>query len=35
MVAAKTMTGVNGRTVVALPHDRLRELLQKYDRLVK
>lgn len=35
MVAAKTMTGVNGRTVVALPHDRLREVLQKYNRLVK
>ena len=35
MVAAKTMTGVNGRTVAALPHDRLREVLQKYNRLVK
>jgi hypothetical protein len=35
MVAAKTMTGVNGRTVAALPHDRLREVLQKYNRLMK
>lgn len=35
MVAAKTMTGVDGHTVVALPHDRLREVLQKYNRLAK
>ncbi|MGC1977816.1 MAG: P1 family peptidase, partial [Candidatus Sulfotelmatobacter sp.] len=35
MVAAKTMTGINGHTVVALPHDRLREVLQKYNRLAK
>ncbi|MGA8212193.1 MAG: P1 family peptidase [Candidatus Sulfotelmatobacter sp.] len=35
MVAAKTMTGVNGHTVEALPHDRLREVLQKYNRIVK
>ena len=35
MVAAKTMTGINGRTVIALPHDRLREVLRKYNRLVK
>jgi len=35
MVAAETMTGVNGRTVVALPHDKLREVLQKYNRLQK
>src|SRR5271169_2546742 len=35
MVAAKTMTGVNGHTVVALPHDRLRDILQKYNRIVK
>ena len=34
MVAAETMTGVNGRTVIALPHDRLREVLKKYNRLV-
>ena len=35
MIAAKTMTGVNGHTVMALPHDRLREILKKYNRLVK
>ena len=33
MIAAKTMTGVNGHTVEALPHDRLREVLKKYNRL--
>jgi L-aminopeptidase/D-esterase-like protein len=33
MVAAETMTGRNGRTVHALPHDRLREVLRKYRRL--
>jgi L-aminopeptidase/D-esterase-like protein len=35
MVAAETMTGVNGRTVIALPHDRLRQVLKKYNRLEK
>ncbi len=35
MVAAETMTGINGHTVIALPHDRLREVLKKYNRLVK
>jgi D-aminopeptidase len=34
MVAAETMTGINGTTVIALPHDRLREVLKKYNRLV-
>jgi D-aminopeptidase len=34
MIAAKTMTGKNGYTVEALPHDRLREVLKKYNRLV-
>lgn len=33
MVAAKTMTGINGHTVEALPHDRLRAVLKKYNRL--
>ena len=33
LVAARTMTGVDGRTVYALPHDRLREILRKYNRL--
>ena len=35
LVAAETMTGINNRTVIALPHDRLREVLKKYNRLVK
>lgn len=33
MVAAETMKGVNDREVVALPHERLREVLKKYNRL--
>jgi D-aminopeptidase len=33
MVAAETMTGKNGVKVYALPHDRLREALRKYNRL--
>ncbi len=35
MVAAETMRGINGNTVYALPHDRLRAALKKYGRLVK
>ena len=35
LVAAKTMTGADGHTVEALPHDRLREVLKKYNRLVE
>ena len=34
LVAAETMTGRDNHTVVALPHDRLREVLKKYNRLV-
>jgi L-aminopeptidase/D-esterase-like protein len=33
LVAAEPMTGVNDRYVMALPHDRLRELLRKHRRL--
>jgi D-aminopeptidase len=33
LVAAETMTGANNRRVIALPHDRLVELLRKYNRL--
>jgi L-aminopeptidase/D-esterase-like protein len=33
LVAAKTMTGVNARTVYALPHDRLQQVLRKFNRL--
>src|SRR6266404_9911174 len=35
MVAAETMTGVEDHTVIALPHDKLHEVLKKYNRLVK
>lgn len=35
MIAADTMTGINDHTVIALPHDRLREVLRKHDRLAK
>jgi L-aminopeptidase/D-esterase-like protein len=35
MVAADTMTGINGHKVIGLPHDRLREVLKKYNRLAK
>ena len=34
MVAARDMTGVDGRTVQALPHDQLRAILAKYNRLL-
>jgi D-aminopeptidase len=34
LVAARTMTGADGHAVEALPHDRLREVLKKYNRLV-
>jgi L-aminopeptidase/D-esterase-like protein len=33
LVAAETMTGIDGNTVHALPHDRLIEALRKYNRL--
>jgi L-aminopeptidase/D-esterase-like protein len=35
MVAAETMTGINDHTVIRLPHDRLREVLQQHNRLLK
>jgi L-aminopeptidase/D-esterase-like protein len=35
LVAARTMTGADGHTVEALPHDRLRDVLKKYNRLVE
>jgi D-aminopeptidase len=33
LVAAQTMEGVDGNTVHALPHDRLRDVLRQYNRL--
>ncbi len=35
VVAGETITGINGNTVYGLPHDRLREVLRKYNRLVE
>ncbi len=35
LVAAETLTGMGGRTVEALPHDRLRAVLKRYGRLVE
>jgi len=35
MVAARTMTGINNHTVIALPQDRLRDVLAKHGRLAK
>lgn len=35
LVAARTMTGANGHTVAALPHQQLREVLKKYNRLAE
>jgi D-aminopeptidase len=35
LVAARTMTGKDGKTVHAIPHDRLREILQRHGRLAK
>jgi D-aminopeptidase len=35
MVAAETMRGINDFEVIALPHDKLREALKKYNRLSK
>ncbi len=35
MVAADTMTGIENHKVVGLPHDQLRAVLKKYNRLVE
>ena len=35
MVGAETMTGIGGHRVSALPHDRLRDVLKKYNRLAE
>jgi D-aminopeptidase len=35
LVAAETISGINGNTVHALPHDRLKLVLRKYNRLVE
>jgi L-aminopeptidase/D-esterase-like protein len=35
LVAGETLTGINGNTVYGLPHERLREVLRTYNRLVE
>ena len=35
LVAARTMTGKDGKTVHAIPHERLREILRRHGRLSK
>ena len=35
MVGARDMTGVDGHTVTALPHDGLRQVLKKYNRIAE
>ncbi len=35
LVAAQTMTGADNHTAIALPHDRLRQVMSKYNRLTK
>jgi L-aminopeptidase/D-esterase-like protein len=35
LVAAQTMTGVNNHTAIALPHNKVQEILRKYNRLAK
>lgn len=35
LVAAETMTGINNHKATALPHDRLKQVLKKYNRLVE
>ncbi len=35
LVAAEDMVGVNGNKVYAIPHQRLRDVLRKYNRLVE
>ena len=32
LVAAETMTGINGNTKHAIPHDRLQQIMKKYNR---
>jgi L-aminopeptidase/D-esterase-like protein len=34
MIAAETMVGINDHKVLAIPHDQLRAVLKKYNRLV-
>jgi len=35
MIAAPTMTGIENHKVMGVPHDKLRDVLKKYNRLVQ
>lgn len=35
LIAAETMTGVDGHKVIALPHDRLKQVMRKYNRMIE
>jgi D-aminopeptidase len=35
MIAAETMTGIENHKVIALPHEQLRTVLKKYNRLIE
>jgi L-aminopeptidase/D-esterase-like protein len=35
LVAAESMTGIDGHKVVSLPHDRVREILKRHNRLAE
>jgi L-aminopeptidase/D-esterase-like protein len=35
LVAAESMTGVDGHKIIALPHGRLKEVMKKYNRLAE
>ena len=35
LIAAETMTGIDGHKVIALPHDRLKQVMKKYNRLAE
>ena len=35
LIAAETMIGIEGHKVVALPHERLKQVMKKYNRLIE
>ncbi len=35
LITASTMTGINGNTIYSLPHNRLKDVLSKYNRLLE
>jgi D-aminopeptidase len=35
LILAETMTGVDNHKVIALPHDRLKQVMRKYNRIVE